>query len=224
MKDANVSGFGIYINGSGDGLTDALSKAKEKQIGTGGAAKKAVFYNPSSVINELGSWGVPGHSRGTQQAVNELVQVIKQNQVTAEPVSWHVEREGAALLQQALQQIPGTLSSHRFFLVNPVADTPALIRLLTDKKAASNRIDAPLDYYDYQANRVAIIAAASHSADLRRELDRLPGSRKARWRDELMCTLDGIDSMMAPVSVARQQSTQLKRTFVDFVAMSGAKK
>lgn len=143
------------INGS----SASADQAGETALKLTSAGSTALFYNPTNVINELGSWRSKIHSdREAKLAANELTTVLVKSQNRTSVLNWYVEGEGAALLARALTNVTGDLSQQKFRFIDPTGDVTTTIQKLKNKKA---QLVTETDLVSYTGKRAAAIAAAS---------------------------------------------------------------
>lgn len=155
-KQADLSQKAIYVNGQCDGLALALKAARSR---IGSYIDMALFYIPSAVINDLGVWNAAPTSQRVQNVTSLLADVIKFN--AKNKVYWVLEAEGSDAFSNALDKVNGPVTGHRFNVIDPLTDTPLLLKKLAEKEIRPT-IDeqAPVRYTG--ENRATNISMESH--------------------------------------------------------------
>lgn len=144
---------------------DALKSAKELL----GQPNVTIFYNPIKVASEFVALKQNRLSTDTQESIKELEHNIKLNQKKS--VSWILDGEGAAVMANALKNVPGTLETHSFKFTNARANLPQLIQDLSKKKANLSG-----EFISYYGDRVALLAIAHQNEKLIQQVSALPNS------------------------------------------------
>jgi len=203
----------IYINGAVPRFSEAVDATqKEHSL----VKPLALFYNPAHVINELGVWKSNLLSnRDGNTTASKLADIIKSHQKTSRKIYWSVEGEGAALLAEALKSVTGKLGNQHFRLINPVAQTPALLNSLKDKEAKLP--DEPISF-SKDGNRSAYIALMSHKSKLLETIDNLPVKNDDQKFERSLLTND-IKAMGKGFSDSTKPS--INKTFIDLVRQAG---
>lgn len=160
-KQADLNGKSVYLNGQCKDLQIALENAKSRVALT--KDKLALFYTPGHCINDLGVWESRETAQKTHDAACKLYDVIKFNY--DKKVEWIAEEGGAEILSKALDSFSGNLSGHKFRLIDPLTNTPALLQKLTSKNVKPT-IDeiAPVAYTG--ANRATNIYMESQKQSI----------------------------------------------------------
>jgi len=202
MEKQSLKHLTVGINGMADSIEDAVNRLNTI----------ALFYNPANVCNDLGLWGGATHSHTTKQAIKQLADGIEFNK--SDPVNWKVEGEAVGLLAKALKRVKGTLPKHKFQIVNPKADTPELLKTITDKKGEF------LDMFVSHTNsESSLIASASHKEALIGRIGLLPCDKNKR--DKVIAKIN--EATQSAMPVARQASSLglSNKTFVQALSSAG---
>lgn len=142
-KQTNLDGKLVYLNGQEKSFDAALRSAQSRVPSSD--ANLAVFYVPGKVVNDLGVWSSVTASQLVKETVNLLRDAMKFNQ--GKKVGWIAEAEGAEVFSSALDEIKGSLTGHRFRLIDPITNTPMLLEKLKVKEIKPVNADvAPVMY------------------------------------------------------------------------------
>lgn len=214
LKLLNADGRKIYINGSTQTLKAAIASARYATEDN----NSLLFYCPTRVGDELGVFGSSAKSRVTTGAINELVNVFKQNQRAAKGVSWYVEGEAVNLLAQAIKQLPGDLNKHSFRLINPIANTATLLKGLTDKKATLEG-----EFFKYDQNRAALVSLGAQKDQLMQAIGKLPAGKNYDkiTRGYIMKSIAELSSTGNRVSTQQAKLNSVNNTFVQLLKTAG---
>jgi hypothetical protein len=213
-SNQQVDGQKVFINGSSQEVTEAMRSA---QFATNDI-NSLLFYCPANVANDMGPFGGTTQTYVTQEAVNKLVEVFKQNQKPSRGVSWYVEGTSAGLLNEALKQIPGDLPKHEFRLINPIANTAKLLETLTAKKASFEG-----EFFKYDQNKAALISMSSQKDSLLQAIGKLPAGKNYDkiTRSYIVKAINDL-SAVGNAPVAQQQKlNSLTQTFVQLLRTAG---
>ncbi len=126
-----ANGHKIFINGLTQNIKRAFFRAEQVTR----VERPWIFFNNSTVCNELGVFRSGGKSKLTTQSIEELRDVFKSNAQPSNGITWFAEGEGINLLAETLKLIPHELKNHEFHLINPLTNTDQLVNLLVAKKA-----------------------------------------------------------------------------------------
>lgn len=206
-SDNRINSNAIFINANSKSVGKAHDKAK---LLTGNDAT-ALFYCPSAVINDLGRWGASIRSQVTDDTVKELVNVLKSNASPQQTLSWVVEGQGAAVLNQAFQQYTGKLLNHDFQFINPETDISKLLSTLERKGAKLKG-----EIYNISSNNAALISAAIYRGPL---IDHIAGIKNNSHYDEntRRSIIDQLKYISKIARPAIKQNTALKTLSVTFL-------
>ena len=213
-SDTRIDGRTVYINDYAQNAKDAMSKAR--QITNDNEA--LLFYCPVRANDELGVFGTKEKSAITQQTINELVNIFKQNQRGSQGASWYVEGEAVNLLAHAIKQIPHDLSKHSFRLVNPIANTANVIEALSNKKA---KLEG--EFFKYDRNRTALIALGTQKDKILQAIGKLPAGKNYD-RITRRYILQSINEMSSTGERANNQQAKLgsiTKTFIQLIKAAG---
>ncbi len=157
----------VYISGQVKNIDTAVEKGCDR---TGIKAEDmAVFFSPQKVVNELGVWGRSNQSQITADAIAELSDVMNKN--SKKRIYWVAEAEGAAILEKSLDGVSSTLGGFRMRVIDPLANTQALLQKLKLKavKFGGGHADTPPIEYT-GTSRSAQMLFSSNAEALVREL------------------------------------------------------
>lgn len=208
-----VDGKTVYING----FEKSLEKAYDAALNETQNNTTALFYSPSAVMNDLGSWGANIRSQVTHNTVKELVSVLKNNASPKQGIKWVVEGQGAAVLNQAFNQYTGTLKNHEFKFINPEADTPKLLQTLTQKGAALTG-----EFFNYSRSKSALTAITVQKEAI---VNHISGLTKTNSYDDITrrYIIEQINTLAQKSSGVVTQNTALKSngTFLQALKKAG---
>ncbi len=120
----------VYINGQAKDIPAAIKTGKLRTEASDN--NLLLFYTPSNVITELGIWRKTGQTQATQKAVSELSSIMQRN--AKKRVYWAAEGEGAALVDQALDEQHMPMPGFRMRFIDPIANTQMLIQKMKTKE------------------------------------------------------------------------------------------
>lgn len=214
IKTLAVDGKKIYINGNVQSKEEAMKSARYATEDN----TALLFYCPARVSDEFGVFGSPAKSRVTKDTINELIDVFKQNQRVAKGVSWYVEGEAVNLLAQAIKQLPGDLTKHSFRLINPIANTAALLQSLTDKKATLEG-----EFFKYDQNRTALVSLGAQKDQLMQAIGKLPAGKNYDkiTRSYIMKSIEGLASVGDRAASQQSKLNSVTKTFVQLLKAAG---
>lgn len=162
-KNTNLDKKTVYISAACDSTEEAMKTA----IANCNDAQPLLFFNPSSIAEDIGVWSKPRISNSTKNTIRELSELLLENQKRS--VDWRVEGEGAAILARALANIPGTLEKHSFKFINPRTNLATLLQNLGQRKAQLHG-----EFLDYTRDQIALISIAQNSNAISDQLKNLP--------------------------------------------------
>jgi len=214
MKSSAVDGKKVYINGNVQNKDQAMKSARYATNDN----NALLFYCPARVSDELGVMGSSAKSNITNNTLNELINVFKQNQKASRGVSWYVEGEGANILAQALKQIPGDLSTHEFRFVNPIANTAKLLESLTNKKA---KLEG--EFFKYDQNRAALISLGAQKDELLRVIGKLPAGKNYDiiTRSYILKSINDLSNTGNKAATQEAKLSLATKTFVQLLKAAG---
>jgi hypothetical protein len=215
MKTSAVDGKKVYINGKVQSKDQAMKNARYATNDN----NSLLFYCPARVSDELGIMGSSVKSNITNNTLNELINVIKQNQKASRGVSWYVDGEGANVLAQALKQIPGDLSSHEFRFINPIANTAKLLESLTDKKA---KLEG--EFFKYDQNRTALMSLGVQKDELLKAIGKLPAGKNYDiiTRSYILKSINDLSNAGTKAAAQEAKLPTAIKTFVQLLKAAGA--
>jgi hypothetical protein len=138
MKNKDVNGRHIYINGLSDNMEDAFEDAIDRSSSEENVKNLALYYSPASIANDLGVWHSPGQTHKTSIVIKELTEVLQHNIKVNQGVHWLAEGEGCArcaLLSKTLENVKGELKNYCFKLINQLQIHQNYYKTLHEKKA-----------------------------------------------------------------------------------------
>lgn len=163
-KDSvNLEGRTLFVSQAIANTNDAMKEAQY----LANDSNPALFFNPLTVVDDLGIWKQSRLTQSTKKLVSELERTIKENQ--KKKVNWVVQGEGAAVLAHALKNVSGSLESHNFKFNNPRANLPSLLQSLSQKRASLNG-----EFITHSGDRTSLLAIASQRQELVAEISGLP--------------------------------------------------
>jgi hypothetical protein len=162
-KSDNLDGKTVYVSRAFQSAEKAMMATPPKITDS----KPLLFFNPSSVANDLSLWKRNRITDPTKQAIKELSHLLQANQ--KRNVQWFVEGEGAAVLALALAKVQGNLEKHSFKFLNAHANLTNLFQELEKRKAQLKG-----EYLDYDRDRTALLAIAQGGKALYTHLNQLP--------------------------------------------------
>ncbi len=212
MKNKQVDGKKVYINGASQTVKDAMMQA---QYATSDK-NTILFYSPASVSDDFGMWQSKALSHATKNTINELVNVFKENQNRG--VSWYVEGEGTALLSEALKRIPGELNKHQFRFVNPIGNTSKVLQILTTKKAILEG-----DFFSYHHNATALFSISKQKDKLMSAMGKLPAGKNYDkiTRSYIMKSIEGLAHVGSRSVTQHDKLNLANQTFVQWLRKAG---
>ncbi|HSC67238.1 MAG TPA: hypothetical protein VLC79_06090 [Cellvibrio sp.] len=203
-KQAFLQERAVYINGQCGGFNDALKKAEQR---TGLSKERlAVFYVPGNVVNSLGVWSSASQSQSVKEIGSQLAELIKFNR--DKKVSWVPEAEGAEIFSNALVGVNGTVKGHKYWLIDPLTNTPALLETLKAKeiKPSTDEV-APVTYTGQ--NRAINIYIESRKQAIIDALKMLSAKGNAEYPHQQMVAKLEATAGSAPMSKSKQALTNI---------------
>ena len=213
VESQQVDGKKVYINGSAKTLNKAMFDARI----TTKDENSLLFYCPARATDEMGLLGKSIRSRITTDTVNELANILKKNQKSTRGVTWYVEGEGVNVLNEAVKQVSGELSTHQFNLINPVANTARLIEALANKKAKCNG-----EFFQYESNRKALISLGTQREEIMQAIGKLPAGKNYDiiTRNYIVKFISELPSI-GTRAATQSKSTSITKTFVQLLKAAG---
>lgn len=210
----NVDGRKIYINGSSETLRNAMDHAKYATDDN----NTLLFYCPATVTDELGPMGRNEKSRVTNEAIEELRDILTNNQRATRGVSWYIDGKGASVLTEAIKQIPSNLSTHSFRFINPITNTAHLVESLTQKKAKFEG-----EFFKYDQNRAALMTLGAQKDDILRAIGKLPAGKNYDiiTRKNIVKAINDLSRFGENVPAAQSKLNSLNQTFVQLLKTAG---
>ena len=211
----NVDGKKVYINGLSQTVKDAMDHAKYATDDS----NPTLFYCPTTTIDELGPLGRSEKSRITNTTIDELRGILASNQKTSRGVSWYVDGRGASVLNEAIKQFSGDLSTHSFRLINPIANTARLIESLTQKKAKFEG-----EFFKYDQNRASLITLGAQKNDIMQAIGKLPASKNYDiiTRKNIVNAINDLSRLGEKAVTAQSKLSSTNKTFVQSLKTAGA--
>lgn len=213
VESQQVDGKKVYINGSAKTLNKAMFDARI----TTKDENSLLFYCPARATDEMGLLGKSIRSRITTDTVNELANILKKNQKSTRGVTWYVEGEGVNVLNEAVKQVSGELSTHQFNLINPVANTARLIEALANKKAKCDG-----EFFQYESNRKALISLGTQREEIMQAIGKLPAGKNYDiiTRNYIVKFISELPSI-GTRAATQSKSTSITKTFVQLLKAAG---
>lgn len=142
-NQTDLNGKVVYLNGYCQNLKAAFANAQSRVPIS--ESDLALFYTPGHCINELGVWESPRSEKKMHDASSLLGKAMKFNH--NRKVHWVAEAGGAAVFSKALDELNTNLTGHKFRLIDPLTNVPALLHKLETKniKPTTDEI-APVAY------------------------------------------------------------------------------
>lgn len=162
-KSDNLEGKSVYISAASDSAQSAMDAVPLRIIDS----KPLLFFNPTTVSDDLSLWKRSRITDATKHAIKELSGLLQANQ--RRNVQWFIEGEGAAVLTKALASVPGTFEKHSFKFLNARTNLPNLLQELGKRKAQLEG-----EFLDYERDRTALLALAHNKDGISSQLDQLP--------------------------------------------------
>jgi hypothetical protein len=208
VEDCNLENKTCYISRATSLTPKKVFEDTENLFGN----NIALFYNPVQVADEFVLTKRNRLSIETQQSIKELENNIKRNQ--KKNVNWFVDGEGAAVLAEALANVPGSLETHSFKFTNAKANLPKLMKDLSQKKAKLTG-----EFISFSADKTALLAIAYQNEKLIAQLSALPNSGgyetiTRRYLLNQLTALGAVKHALAPLST-QESLTANKITFID---------
>jgi len=213
VENQQIDGKKVYINGSAKTITKAIFDARK----TTKDDSSLLFYCPASATDEIGVLGKSIKSRTTTNTINELASVLKKNQKASRGVTWYVEGEGVNVLNEAMKQISGELTTHQFNLINPATNTAKLIETLASKKAKCEG-----EFFQYDSNRKALISIGIQKDEIMQAIGKLPAGKNYDiiTRNYIVKFINELPSM-GTRAAAQSTLTSTTKTFVQLIKTAG---
>lgn len=171
------------INGACRGIAQAASEVLPEMLDKAYSGKKwrgdlnsegyTLFFNPPCLYDSTGAWKTP-----QQKAFSKNLAAVKLARAMAEasrrqhPVQWVVHGDGAHIMHDALQQLPGVdLSNHTLLFAAPTKSVAALLPALRQCSVKLHDDVIKVQDADWRSKQTQMW----HSRKLERELRQIPG-------------------------------------------------